>query len=274
MGGVRRCSADVCGCFLFLPARASLSLSPASQIFDDNGQKLLHSYRHPGRGGASVPLKELHLRGIAFDGKETLYVGQGNGHLMVLSLTKAKLTYVKSIPDVHVETSATSGGISALVWVAKEAMLVSGDDYGNLVFWSGAGPELAAAKVTRLDGKGSPVNLLAAGQGHVVAAFASGHLRVYDPSKKVCTVEIGAHTRSINGLDLHRTRPLVMAASEDTFVSVWNLPTPANGGQVQHLMSESPVLGLLTGGCFGGANQELIVTTTYDNRSLALMHTP
>jgi WD40 repeat protein len=251
-----------------------LPFLPPCQVYDESGQKLLHSYKHSRSSGGALTLKEQHLRGIAFDGKETLYVGQGSGELLVLSLTKSKLSLVRSIPEVHLESSPSSGGISALLYVQKDNVLVSGDDHGNIVFWSGSGPDVSGSKSTRLSGSGSPVNLLAHGQGHLAAAFASGHVRLYDVGKKVATVEIASHTRSINALTIHRTRPLLLSASEDTFVSVWQLPTAATGGQVKHLMAESPVLGLLTGCVFGGANQELIVTTTYDNRSLALLHTP
>lgn len=230
---------------------------------------MLHSYKH----SKVTTLKDQHLRGIAFDGKETLFVGQGTGELLVFSLTKAKLALVKSINEVHVESSSHSGGISALCYCAKESTLVSGDDYGNIVFWSGAGADISPSRITRLDGANSPVNCLAYGHGHLAAAFTSGHIRLYDVTKKQITVEIAAHTRAINGVDIHPTKPYVMAASEDTFISVWQLPTAANP-QVKHLMAESPVLGLLTGARFGGANQELIVNTTYDSRALAIMHTP
>lgn len=243
------------------------------QVYDESGQKLLHSYKHVKSGGGILNLKEQHLRGIACDGKETLYIGQGNGDLLVFQLTKAKLTLVKSVSDAHEEASANGGGISALVYATKESVLVSGDDYGNIVFWSGVGADVAHQKTTRIGGAGSPVNLLAYGHGHVIGAFASGHLRLYDPTSRQLTVEIGAHTRAINGLDVHATRPLVLAAGEDTFASVWQLPTAA-APNVAHLSAESPVLGLLTGARFGGANQELILTTSYDNRAIAIMHTP
>lgn len=233
---------------------------------------MLHSYKHSKSSG-SLTLKEQNLRGIAFDGKETLFIGQGSGELLVFQLTKSKFALVKSVSGVHTESSATSGGISALTYSVRDSTLVSGDDHGNIVFWSGVGPDVAAAKTVKVDGRGSPASLLTTGHGIVAAAFASGHIRLYDAARKEITVEIGAHTRAINGLDIHLTKPYLLAAGEDTYATVWQLPTPANPS-VKHIMAETPVLGLLTGARFGGANQELIVTTTYDNRSLALMHTP
>lgn len=243
-------------------------------IMDDSGSKLLHSYRHTKSGGASLSSKEAYFRGIAADGKETLYVGTGSGDILVLSCTKSKLSLLKVVSDVHSESSATSGGVSALTYVARESMLVSADDYGNVAFWPGAsGAEMPAAKVSKVAGFGAPVTALASGHGCVVASYATGQLRIYSAATRSLSVEIGAHTRAINGLEIHASRPIVMAASEDTFVSVWSLPTSAQP-QIRQLMCESPVLGLLTGARFGGQNQELIITTTYDSRALAIMHTP
>ena len=158
---------------------------------------------------------------------------------------------------------------------AQGGTLISGDDSGQLLFWAApTGDAVSGSKVVKLPGSNAPVNCLSLGQGVLAAAFTSGHVRLYDVNKRQLTVEIAAHTRAINALEIHATRPLLLAASEDTFVSVWTIPTAA-APNVQSLMAESPALGLLTGCRFGGGpNQEPFVTSVYDSRSLALMHTP
>jgi len=245
-------------------------------VFDESGQKLLHSYKHVKSGG--VPsLKEQHLRGVCCDGKEGLYVGTGSGEILLLQITKTKMTLNKVIPasaDGHLESAGSGqGGVSALAYSVAHSTLVSADDWGNVLFWAGSGDSFGTKPVARIAGQGSPANCLAQGHGVLAAAFASGHVRLYDIAKRQITVEIAAHTSSINALDIHATRPLLLAASEDTFVSVWSLPTDA-APSIKSLMVESPALGLLTGCRFGGANQELIITTIYDSRALAIMHTP
>ena len=252
------------------------------QIYDDSGQKLLHSYKRGSSGGAAPSLKEQHLRGIACDGKESLFIGTGAGELLVFALSKAKFSLVKSLAP-SAEGHGEGGGISAIAFSATPSpQVISGDDSGQVVFWSFSGGVDAMAsvscssgKITKLEGKGvpSPVNVLATGHGLAAGGFASGHVRLYDLAKRQLVVEIGAHSRAINGLDIHATRPLLVAAAEDTFVTCWSLPTAALPS-VRNLMAESPALGLLTGCSFGGANQELIVSTIYDSRSLALLHTP
>jgi len=249
-------------------------------LFDESGQKLLHSYKHTKSGsGAPASLKELHLRGIATDGKEALFVGCGNGDILVFAVSKAKMTLSKIVPasaEGHQDSAAAaqgSGGVSALTYASGANVLVSGDDWGHLCFWPAVGGDVPAKPAARVEGKGAPVNVLVSGHGLVAAGLASGHIRLLDPVRKGLAVEVAAHTRAINALDMHPSKPLLLSAAEDTFVTVWSLPTAANP-QVKNLSAESPALGLLTGARFGGQNHELIVTTIYDSRSLALMHTP
>lgn len=270
----------------------------AIYIYDaETGQKLLHTYKHTkssasgggsalsaavggGTPSASLSLKDQHLRGIATDHKDTLYIGTQSGEILVFSLTKAKFALVKTLSAQGAEAHG-EWGVSALVYSVPHATLISGDENGSLCFWSGVGDAVSAAKMVRIEGGGgsvtkvgAPVNCLALGPGALLAAaFTSGHIRLYDLARRQITHEICAHTRAINALDIHPSKPLLLAASEDTFVSCWSLPSSATP-QIKQLMAESPALGLLTGCRFGGANSELIVTTIYDSRSLALMHTP
>lgn len=250
-------------------------------IYDDVGQKLLHSYKHTRPNGIALNLKEQHFRGIVTNGKEYLYIGTGGGEILVFNLTKTKFSLVKTVQSTPEGHGEIGGGISTLAYAATpNPTLISGDDWGQVLFWnlSGGGDTIstAAGKVTKLSGKGSPVTSLSYGQGFLAAGFGSGHIRLYDLARLstgALVVEIGAHTRSINSVQIHPSRPLMISAGEDTFVTCWSLPT-ASGGQIRNLMAESPALGLLTGCTFGGTNQELIVTTIYDSRALALMHTP
>jgi WD40 repeat protein len=255
------------------------------QIFDESGLKLLHTYKHAHAGGTPLTLKELHLRGIASDGKELLYIGSGSGDLLIFIISKAKLALLRMVQDVHIESHQQGGGISALAFSQQHNILISGDDWGNVIFWTGLGDmnisaaaQAAQGKQTvKLVGIGAPVNIFAVGIGAhfntLAAGFASGHIRLYDIGKKSIVAEIGAHTRSINALEMHASRPLLIAAGEDTFVSGWTIPTPADA-TIKSVLCESPVLGLLTGARFAGSNQELIATTVYDSRSIALLHTP
>jgi WD40 repeat protein len=253
-------------------------------LYDESGQKLLHSYKYSKPSGAPPSLKDNHLRGIGHDGKEWLYIGNGSGEIISLHVTKTKITLGKIVPPPSTVSTEgqpegsgqlTGAGISSLSYSSQHSVLASGDDWGNIFFWSvnSDNPIGTIKPIRAFEGKGIPVNCLGSGHGFLAAGYASGHLRLFDLSKKCISVEIVAHTRAINAIDVHANKPIVLAAAEDTFVSVWSLPS-SSSPQVKNLSSESPVLGLITGCRFGGTNQELIITATYDSRALAIMHTP
>lgn len=61
----------------------------------------------------------------------------------------------------------------------------------------------------------------------VIAAYASGHLRVYSLESHALALEIAAHARPIMGMDTIAClgRPIVVTAAEDTWIRGWSLPS-------------------------------------------------
>jgi hypothetical protein len=53
------------------------------------------------------------------------------------------------------------------------------------------------------------VTSLAIAYGYLVAGYATGHLRLFNLETKTLSVEITAHSRAINAIDIHPTLPLV-----------------------------------------------------------------
>jgi WD40 repeat protein len=66
------------------------------------------------------------------------------------------------------------------------------------------------------------VTSLAIGYGFLAAGYASGHIRLFNLESKTLAVEITAHSRAINAIDLHPTLPLVKPFSyEQSFQLLW-----------------------------------------------------
>lgn len=57
----------------------------------------------------------------------------------------------------------------------------------------------------------------------VVAAFGSGHLRIYEAANLALRTEVAAHSRWITGLDVASDSLLLVSCSEDSTFSVWQL---------------------------------------------------
>jgi len=128
-----------------------------------------------------------------------------------------------------------------------------GDEVGNLTVFE---VEPGFEDITRsweMKGTGSPVTSIAIKHGVIVTADVTGKIRVISVEKKALSVEIAAHSRVINAIAVHPTKPIVTAVSEDTYISAWTLPT-ANQPVVRNILMFAPAPALLTGVTFSGKN--------------------
>ena len=248
------------------PALIVASTSGIVSAFDETGETLLHSHKLQ-KSQVALSAKDAYLRGIAHDGKDSVFLGSGSGDLLLFTLTQAKLALTKKIP------TSFSRAIWAVHYSPQHSLLIAGDDAGNLsVFTCPPGTD-SPTKAWEVKGNGSPITSLTCGHGLIVTADVTGRIRVYSLEKKALAVEICAHARTINAIDIHPTLPLVVAVSEDTYVSVWTLPTAAQP-VVRNLLMGTPAPALLTGVAFSGKNGENIVVTIYDSKSLFNIPTP
>ncbi|CAM9886005.1 unnamed protein product, partial [Chrysoparadoxa australica] len=86
----------------------------------------------------------------------------------------------------------------------------------------------------------------------VAAAYGSGHVRLYNAPIHELTVEIAAHGRICNSIDLHPTKPLLVSAGEDCRVNVWSLPDNDGSGrpEIGLVYSDELPNALITGARF------------------------
>ncbi|EOD06584.1 hypothetical protein EMIHUDRAFT_106816 [Emiliania huxleyi CCMP1516] len=87
----------------------------------------------------------------------------------------------------------------------------------------------------------------------MLAAYSTGRVRVFDVDAKRCVAVVAAHARWINALEVHPGRGIFACASEDGYVSVWDLEP---GRRANHV---------LTGVAFVGNS---VAATAYDVSSL------
>ena len=235
-------------------------------VLDESGDKVLHSHKLQ-KSQVALSAKDAHIRGVAHDGQQNVYLASGSGDVLLFQLTAAKLSLSKKV------ATSFSRALWAIHYSAALSSLVVGDDAGNLTVFSAPAGSEDVKKSWEVKGSGSPITSIASGHGLIVTADVTGKVRVYSADKRSLAVEISAHARTINAIDVHPTQPLVAAASEDAFISVWTLPTPAQP-VVRNVVMTSPAPGLWTGVRFSGKNSESVVATCYDSKSLFNFPTP
>lgn len=102
---------------------------------------------------------------------------------------------------------------------------------------------------------------------HLFTAYSTGHIRIYDLVSCTMCVQIAAHARWINALEVHPGGMVFATAAEDTTIQVWDFVDPT---KVAHLYSIPVADALLCGVAFCGGNErDTICATAYDQ---AIVH--
>ena len=79
-------------------------------------------------------------------------------------------------------------------------------------------------------------------------------------------VQIAAHARWVNALEVHPSRDVMATAAEDCTVSVWRLPSGDGSSQLKHagalVVQDAMLCGV--GFCGGGGGRDHVATVAYD----------
>eukprot|EP00921_Rhytidocystis_pertsovi_P009946 GHVQ01015916.1.p1 GENE.GHVQ01015916.1~~GHVQ01015916.1.p1 ORF type:complete len:452 (+),score=43.99 GHVQ01015916.1:301-1656(+) len=108
--------------------------------------------------------------------------------------------------------------------VENSASLVTGHSNGDVISWR-ISPHSGQCAQQRAvcKNEGNPVCAVKCcdALGYVVAAFGTGHLRIYDLRENLLKVEITAHARWIHGIDV-TADGFIASVGEDGVLNIWN----------------------------------------------------
>ncbi|CAM9501906.1 unnamed protein product, partial [Pylaiella littoralis] len=155
---------------------------------------------------------------------------------------------------------------------ADSECCVSGDAGGTIIVWNIA---KHLERECSFDGDGNPATALCARDGTVVASYSTGHVRIFNTQKRMLVIEIAAHSRAINAIDLHPSSMLLATVGEDLFLNVWELSECGQEGpcgQVGLLATSRADNRLLTGVRFLGDGSYRIIGLAYDCDRLLAWH--
>ena len=96
-----------------------------------------------------------------------------------------------------------------------------------------------------------------------VVGFANGEVRIISP-KGLIIIELSAHSRGINALTCHPTKPLFATCSDDTFMNIFEVTDKLD---VNLVLSSRVNDYQLVGVAFGG---DSVVSTPYDFKNIAV----
>jgi len=219
-------------------------------LFDEKSMKLICESKTEVQGS------KARITSIATTDK-AIYCGSACGNIFAFAFNGKEISAPKTL----------SGHKCAVMALATAGpLLISGDESGAVSFWENH------EQVATSEGKDHPCLCLTAGHGYAVAGFSTGHIRMYNLTKKKVHVEIAAHNRAVTAVATHPNDPIIATASEDSLVSVWHLPTSNTDG-VKCVLNISPGTAAMTGVTFCSGGKE-VAAIAYDSRYISTLPVP
>ena len=214
--------------------------------------------------------KSIYGKGIAvYEG--FLCIGSGNNEIIVLQL---KETIVAEKTEISFENFATlkgHGGPINCLYTDKFGCLISGHDCGMVCAWKLNGTEemlIQEPRVINNSGE-DPCTGIAMCDRFIIASFGSGKLKFHNDTSNALEFEINAHARWINSIDVCEKNKLLIAVSEDTCVSIWQIPIN-NGCTVECLFYQAIQSCVLTGCRFLDEDGSSFALTAYDHNEIII----
>lgn len=246
-----------------------VSLNTGVQVWSSDGKHMIYFFSASGSANFSDDDAQCtKLQGIAMVPKGRMFVvGCTDGDVFAFEAKCGR-------QGESVELTATLRGHDRPITCAGASVeyCVTGDAGGTIIAWN---VNKLLEKTCCFGGTGNPVTAVCVRGEQIVAAYSTGHLRIFEIRNETLVVEIAAHSRAINAIDLHPMGTMLATVGEDFFMNVWELPQggpddPA--GQVGLLASSRVPNRLLTGVRFLVDGSQRIAATSYDCNALHLWH--
>ena len=234
-------------------------------IYDQLGTNLL--VVHPIVYGTGK-YKSAYAKGIAVF-ENFLCIGSGNNEIIVLQLKETIVAEKSEISFEHFATLLGHAGSIANLYTDKFGCLISGDDCGMVCAWKLNGTEEMSNQEPKvmINSGDNPCTGIAICGKFIIASFGSGKLQFYNNTSYALEFEINAHARWINSIDVCEKKQLVMAVSEDTCVSIWQIPLNSNS-TIECLYYQAIQSCVLTGCRFLDEDGSSFAVTAYDHNEI------
>ncbi|CAF2468211.1 unnamed protein product [Rotaria sp. Silwood2] len=210
--------------FVNLPIRNLLVLActKSIQIYELDGTTNLHIHMLD-KNHSNKTESSIYSRGIAGIGQNLLCVGNHQGEILVFNISpKGTNIFLKETIHGH------QYGITYLVSNAN--LLISSDTSGTILIRN-IRTMSQINTIPSIDESG--VTSLSIWNNCIVASYANGMIRLFDPENAQICGSIAAHARCINAIDCNE-QGLLASVGDDCFVRIWKLTGDAENLQVKY----------------------------------------
>lgn len=164
----------------------------------------------------------------------------------------------------------TKSGQAITAAASSDSMMVAGNELGDLFVFSRSGGGIFE-QVWEFPGNGFPCTSLGVQGDVIVAAYCTGHIRLFRSSIHEMAIEIAAHARIINAIKIHPNLNMFASCGDDQFLNVWSLPdfTSVSSRDAELLCSERIPNRMLTGVSY--FSDDRVGVVSYDEDDLIIL---
>jgi len=154
-----------------------------------------------------------YARGITAVGDRHICIGVADGGILVFDVPSKG-------NGVKLQETISGHDISICDLSSYQSTMVSTDESGKIILWKAGGH---FQKLRTLDGYGHPCSSVRLWKTSLVAAYGSGHVRIFNTETGHIKLEVAAHAKWINAIDIAEESGTLLTSSEDSYVRVWDL---------------------------------------------------
>ncbi|XP_059469523.1 WD repeat-containing protein 54-like [Neocloeon triangulifer] len=236
------------------------------QIFDEGGSVILFSYdisKSPVSAFDTDASSAPYAVGIAKlstrPDTASICVGASSGGILVLSAMGL---------DISFSSMSRNHDYSVTCLAGLDRTLISGDTSGTVMSWKIDNNE-KLNRTSFIRGPNWSCTCLCAyydlaGKAMAVAAFGSGHLRIYEAATLALRAEVAAHSRWITGLDVAPETRMLISCSEDSIFTIWQL-NPDECTPIDYVCSSSVANHKLLGARFLNSHGTSLCLSSFES---------
>ncbi|CAF1405444.1 unnamed protein product [Rotaria sordida] len=246
--------------FVNLPIRNLLVLActKSVQIYELDGTTNLHIHmldkNHSNKTESSV-----YSRGIAGIGQNLLCVGNHQGEILVFNIPP-KGTNIFLKETIH-------GHQFGITYLVSNANLLISSDTSGVILIRNIRTMSQINTIPSIDESG--VTSLSIWNNCIVASYANGMIRLFDPENAQLCGSIAAHARCINAIDCNE-QGLLASVSDDCFVRIWKLSGDADNLQITHECNYHLENNQLVGVKFLNLSRGDLAVSSYDSNEVII----
>lgn len=245
-----------------LPSRTVFVLTSLKgiQMFESDGSAMIYWHALGDVNSTDISEHANFGRGITGIGENFICIGTQLGEIHVFSVP-AKGT------NVTQKESLVGHRYPICDLASSGNQMVSSDEQGNIIIWSLSGSSFK--QTHSINGSGFPCSTIIMWKNVIVAGFGNGQIRLYSAETGKLAAQVNAHARWVTALDVASDNGMLLSASEDSYVRVWQLKEGNQMPEIEYVNQECVTDQQLVGVQFLHPQGKAFCTTGYDSCDLS-----